>query len=117
MATAWKIKKELMFELMLFSIEIALIILFFRKNALLLIFLLAAWLMGFKFWHKKHDIHFFIAGAVIGFIGEAICVYLGVWQYANPSFLGIPIWLPVAWGLAAMLIKNIAETFARITGA
>ena len=66
------------------------------------------------FWHTKHDAYFFVTGAIIGPLGEIICISSGVWSYVNPSFLGIPLWLPFAWGFATMLIKRIAETLVRI---
>ncbi|NIP40571.1 MAG: DUF2878 family protein [Candidatus Aenigmarchaeota archaeon] len=104
----------MLFEIFLFSLVVTLIILFYTNNLLLTALLIIAWLVGIRFWHKKHDIYFFVAGAVIGSIAEIICIYFGVWQYANPTFLGIPMWLPIVWGLAAMLIKRTGETLAKI---
>jgi hypothetical protein len=109
-----KIEKELIFEILLFAFGIAAISLFFRNNLILTPILLLAWIIGMVFWHKKNDILFFVTGAIIGPVGEIVCIYFGVWQYANPTFLGIPIWLPFAWGLATMLIKRIAETLIKI---
>ncbi len=108
------IKKELIFEFILYVFGIIAIIKFYQFNTLLTSLILIAWLFGIFLWHKKHDILFFIIGAIVGPIAEIICIQFGVWQYSNPSFLGIPIWLPFAWGLAVMLIKRIAETFVRI---
>jgi ubiquinone biosynthesis protein Coq4 len=71
-------------------------------------------MIGLKSWHKKHDIYFFITGAVVGSIGEIVCIHFGVWQYANSTFLGIPMWLPLVWGLATILIKRISEMFVKI---
>jgi len=114
MAIIKKIEKELIFEILLFCGGIASISLFFNNNLLLGFILIIAWGIGIKFWHKNHDILFFIIGAIIGPIGEIVCVHFGVWQYTNPSFLGIPVWLPLAWGLAVVLVKRIAETFVKI---
>lgn len=108
------IKKELFFEIILFIAGIISITLFFKNNILLTLVLIIVWAIGIGFWHKKDDILFFITGAIIGPIGEIVCIYFGVWKYANPTFLGIPIWLPFAWGLATMLIKRIAETLIKI---
>ena len=114
MKVAKKIEKELFFEIILYCAGIASIALFFQNNFLLSVLLVVAWAIGIKFWHKKQDILFFVTGAIIGPIGEIVCIYFGVWQYTNSSFLGIPIWLPLAWGLATMLVKRIAETFVKI---
>lgn len=109
-----KIEKELILEFILFCCGIASISLFFKNNLLLTALLILAWSIGIKFWHKKHDIYFFVIGAIVGPMAEIICIHFGVWQYVNPTILGIPIWLPFAWGLATMLIKRIAETFVKI---
>lgn len=110
--SAKRVKKELIFEILLFCAGIALIILFFNNNELLTFLLILIWGIGIRFWHKKNDVVFYVAGAIIGPLGEIACIHFGVWQYANPTFLGIPAWLPFAWGLATMLIKRISETFA-----
>lgn len=89
---------------------IVLVSLFYQNNLLLLGLLIAAWLIGYKLLYKKEDLYFGIVGAIIGPFGEIIAIYFGVWQYSNPTFLGIPIWLPVLWFLAIMFIKRITET-------
>jgi len=38
----------------------------------------------------------------------------GAWRYAGPTALGIPLWLPFAWGLAAVLIRGIAATVEKM---
>ena len=111
---AKKIKKELILEFFIFAVGMAIISLFYNNNLLTTVLLIIAWSIGIKFWHKKHDIYFFMTGAVIGPLGEIACIYFGAWEYTNPNFLGIPIWLPFAWGLATMLVKRIAESFVKI---
>jgi len=55
-------------------------------------------------------------GAVVGPCGEMIGVSAGAWRYTGPTLLGIPPWLPFAWGLATVLIRGIAGTLAKIAG-
>ena len=109
-----KIEKELIYEAVGFSTGIAMISLFWRNNLLLLSLLALVSLTGMKKWYKRRDVYLFITGAVIGPIGEIVCIHFGVWQYANPTFLGIPVWLPLVWGLAVMLVKRIAGTYVKI---
>lgn len=109
-----RICKDLAFEIILFCAGIASISLFFQDNLLLTAILIVAWAVGIKFWHKKNDVVFFIVGAVVGPMGEVVAIYYGAWHYTNPSFIGIPIWLPFAWGLATMLTKRIADTITGI---
>ena len=114
MAITKKIEKELIYEIVLFCAGITAISLFYANNFLLTFLLIITWLIGMKGWHKNHDIYFLIAGAIIGPLGEIVCIYFGAWRYVNPTFFGIPIWLPLAWGLAIMLIKRFAEIFVKI---
>ena len=105
-----KLKKELLFEIILFFAVISTMAIFFNNNILLSFLLIVIGAVVIKFYHKKQDVYFFVTGAILGPLAEIICVYFGVWQYANHSFLGIPMWLPLAWGFASMLIKRIVET-------
>lgn len=62
------------------------------------------------FWHGKRDILMFIIGAALGTLGESICMKLGFWQYNYPFFrsIGLPLSLPLAWGLSSVIIGRIA---------
>ena len=62
------------------------------------------------FWHGERDILIFIIGAVLGTLGEYICMKLGFWRYHYPFFrsIGLPISLPLAWGLSAVIVGRVA---------
>jgi hypothetical protein len=109
-----RVRRELFFEAMILVYGISAAALLYRDNILVSILMFIGLLLGVKFWYKRHDVYFFAAGAIVGPFIEIICIYFGVWQYANPTFLGIPLWLPFAWGLFTMLVKRIAETFVTI---
>ena len=109
-----KIRKELIFDTILFLFGIGSICLFYRNNVILASLLLIAWLFGLKFWHTKRDVYIFVTGAIIGPFGEIIAIRAGAWHYANPTILGIPIWLPLAWGLAVITIFRFVELIAEI---
>jgi hypothetical protein len=68
--------------------------------------------IAFIFWNKERDILIFIIGGILGTFGEYICMQLGFWQYHFPHFrsIGLPISLPMAWGLSAVMIGRIAKT-------
>ena len=76
--------------------------------------LIITYVFANHFWHGKHDIIFFISGGVLGPFAEIIAIHFGVWQYTNPDFLGIPMWLPLAWGFVSVMLLRIAETFVSI---
>ncbi len=105
---------ELFSNIGLSAIGLSFILFFYANNVFLTALLLLMLFFILKFWHRKYDIYFFVSGAVIGPIAEVIAVQYGVWQYANPSILGIPVWLPIAWGSAVVLIKRMAEIFIEI---
>jgi len=84
--------------------------------------LLTAWeillgAFGLSIWRKDEDLAFFAVGAVFGPLGEMICIRFGVWAYANPTALGIPLWLPFAWGFASLLIRRTSGTMTALLSA
>lgn len=57
----------------------------------------------------------FLVAAVIFPLTEVLLVRRrDMWRYAIPDGLGIPMWLPVAWGYTALFIAAIAQW---VTGA
>ena len=67
-------------------------------------------LLAVIFWHGERDILIFVIGAVLGTLGEYICMKLGFWRYHFPFFrsIGLPISLPLAWGLSAVIVGRVA---------
>jgi len=37
-------------------------------------------------------------------------VWNGVWRYANPTLLGVPLWFPAAFGTAALIGERLVRT-------
>ncbi len=62
------------------------------------------------FWRTRRDITIFIVGGILGTLGEFMCMKLGFWIYHFPYFasIGLPLSLPLAWGLSAVIISRIA---------
>ena len=50
----------------------------------------------------------YACGFVLGPGGEIVAVYRGVWQYPGAPWL-IPLWLPPAWGLTALILFKLAR--------
>lgn len=108
------LEKELLLEIAVFLIGLGSISLFYTNNLLILVLAAAPAIIGMRFWYKKNDIYLFLTGAVIGPSAEIVCIHFGVWSYANPTAAGIPLWLPVAWGVAVVLIKRIHDTLTKL---
>ena len=70
------------------------------------------------FCRKREDLVIFTVGAVCGTLGEYLCMRLGYWQYHFPFFksIGLPLSLPLAWGLSSVIISRVAEVLSRAVG-
>lgn len=68
-----------------------------------------------SFWHQEEDILIFGIGALLGAVGEYICIQLGYWHYANILFpqWGVDITLPLDWGLSAIIINRMANSIGQ----
>ena len=103
---------ELVKELVAFSLLVASIVLLWRNNLLLLVVLLVEGLAALGLWHERYDLCFFLVTAVLGSLAEAVFVRFGVWRYANPTLLGIPLWFPISFGTAALIGERLVRTIA-----
>jgi len=109
-----KLEKEFFYEMMLFIVTVAVVAHFYRNNFLLTILLILLWGISIIWWHTKRDAKLFITGAIFGTAIEIICTHFGVWQYGNPTFLNVPVWLPMAWGVFIVMIVRAADTLEGI---
>jgi hypothetical protein len=100
-------------DLFIFWFVILLVVLCWTNNILVTAILIAAYGVRYYFWPNKEDHVLYVGGAILGPIAEIIATRVGIWQYALPTFLNIPLWLPFAWGFAAVLIIRIALAFVR----
>ncbi len=66
-------------------------------------------LMLFLRWHTASDVLFYAVAFVLGPVGEFFATVFGAWSYAQPWYF-IPAWLPFLWGIAILVVKNLAET-------
>lgn len=57
----------------------------------------------------------FWVAALLGLIGEASAIAAGVWTYTRPFFTqwGIPISMPLAWGLSAVILHHLSGAWVR----
>lgn len=100
-------------DLFIFWFVIFLVVLCWTNNILVTAILIAAYGVRYYFWPNKEDHILYIGGAILGPIAEIIATKVGIWHYTIPTFLNIPLWLPFAWGFAAVLIIRIALAFVR----
>jgi len=105
---------ELVMELAAFSLLVASVVLLWRNNLLLFTVVLVEGLIALRLWHDRHDLSFFLVISVCGSLAEAVFVYFGVWHYANPTFLGIPLWFPLAFGTTGLIGGRLSRTMTMI---
>lgn len=105
-------------DVLIFAIAVFLLVLFWQHNILATGVIVGLFLLRACFWWKKGDVAVYLVGAVLGPLTEIIATRLGIWTYACPSFLNIPLWLPFAWGFAAVIFVRIAHSLlsSRTTG-
>lgn len=70
------------------------------------------------YWNTPRDLWIFAAAAFFGSFGELMCMRAGLWTYTLPAFRaewlvrlgweGVPISLPMAWGLSAVFLNRLA---------
>jgi len=106
--------KELVIELAASFLLTISIILLWRDNALLFAATLLIALAALGIWHDWCDLCFFLVAGVPGSLAEAVFVHFGVWRYANPTFMGIPVWFPISFGTAALIAERLARTILRM---
>jgi hypothetical protein len=96
-----------------FALLVVSVSLLWRNNLLLLIVALVEGAAALRLWHDRYDVSFFLIIAVLGSLAEAVFVQFGVWHYANPTLLGVPLWFPLAFGTTGLIGERMART---ITG-
>ena len=101
---------ELARELAAFALQVVSIALLWRNNPLLFAVVLMEGSIALGLWHDRYDLSFFLILAVLGSLAEAIFVHFGVWRYANPTLLGVPLWFPLAFGTSGLIGERLART-------
>jgi hypothetical protein len=105
---------ELVTQSTAFCLLVVSIVLFWRDNSILSTIVAAECLVALALWHERHDVSFFLILAVFGTLAEMAFTHSGVWQYANPTLLGIPLWFPLAFGTAGLTGQRLARTATEV---
>lgn len=104
---------KVLFVILVYIISIISVILFWKDIILLSFILLILSIVTLALWHRKNDIITFFFGVIFGWVSESVCIYFGVWKYTNPTYL-VPLWLPLLWGIAAMVIRRFTLEIEKI---
>lgn len=86
---------------------------FFWERPALLTAILAA--LGLTMWlikPERAELLLYVICGILGASYEIIAIAFGAWSFAMPNTQGIPYWLPLLWGLAALFMKRIYDKIA-----
>ena len=103
---------ELAVEVGAFAVLVTCVALRWEYNLLLLVLMTVECGIALALWHTRLDICYFLVIAVLGSLAEAVFVFFGVWEYANPTILGVPIWFSLAFGTTGLIGGRLARTMA-----
>jgi hypothetical protein len=56
----------------------------------------------------------FFVGMIFGVIGEAVATHYHIWTYRSPQLLGMPLFIPLMWGICAILFAELASNLKEI---
>jgi len=108
--------RQLLLEALPFVVLVVAVASLWRHNLILTVLMLIQFAVVLGVWHDTTDLSFLLVIGGMGSLAEAVFVRSGAWQYANPSFLGIPMWFPFAFGTAGLCGGRMARTIAAILG-
>ena len=57
-------------------------------------------------WNAKNAMYYLIV-FISGPLAESVAIHFGAWTYAQPVFIGIPLWLPFVWGNAGLYVLRL----------
>jgi hypothetical protein len=100
-------KKELLFAICIYLACVALASFVWHKPAVLLFSLLIVTAIALYRWHSKTDVAFYLVALAFGTAADFVAVRFGAWGYSNWNL--VPIWLPLLWGIAGLLLNKIVE--------
>jgi uncharacterized membrane protein YoaT (DUF817 family) len=63
---------------------------------------------------KWKNLRAFLIAMFVGGICENLAVFLGAWSYSNANYLFAPLWLPLGWGMAVVLLEEAFSKDIRV---
>jgi hypothetical protein len=105
---------ELATEVLAFALLVTSVVSLWPHNVVLAALMLVECGIALWRWHTRFDVSFFLVIALLGSAAEAVFVRFGVWRYANPTLLGMPLWFPLAFGTTGLIGIQLARTVTEI---
>lgn len=112
-----RLRKEwlnILFNAVFAVLTLIITILFYRSVWLAVSLLLIVTAIGLLKWRSPLVIFVFLFGALFGTFSEIVAIRYGVVLYATSNVAGVPFWLFLVWGNAAMFFYQMAVEFERL---
>lgn len=101
--------KDLLFGVAAYIVSVAAVSLLWERPWLLFAACLAITGIMLIRWHARADLAVFGVAALLGTLADVLAVSSGAWAYGAVEGASIPSWLPLAWGIAGLLIMRISR--------
>ena len=109
-----KNKKDLLIGFLIYGLNLLLMYYLWQNNiALTAIFIVISAFVLLKWTNQEEKIVYF-ASFVLGPILDLILIPGGVWTWGNPSLFGIPLWLPLLYGVLTVTAIKIGKSTAKL---
>ena len=109
-----KLKRDFLIGFLIYVLNTLLIYYLWQNNiALTVIFIVISAFVLLK-WADKEERIVYFASFVLGPIFDLILIPRGVWAWGNPSLFGIPLWLPLSYGILIVTAVKIGKSTAKL---
>jgi hypothetical protein len=110
--------RNTLLSLCIFLIVIYTVFALIKINIKFSLFFAIMLVLTFSFRHDAFAFFLFLVSACCGTLGEYFCMLNDVWFYTDPNPMlqryGIPLSLPLAWGLSMNIVWNLGGRFRKV---
>ncbi len=89
------------------------VFLFWKNNFLLTLIFIAAILVLLVPSRNVREAYLVAIGLTLGILIEAGAQLIGFESYSNPTFFGIPLWMPFMWSYAFIAIYRVGRALCK----
>ncbi len=105
-------RNNLWIGLLIFLSELVMLYYFWQNNLVLTLSLLALSAIILFGWSNKLERILYFTGFFLGPVYDITLVHTGIWTYGNPILFGLPPWLPISYGVGAVMLFKVGSSIA-----
>ncbi|MBI2656477.1 hypothetical protein HYX03_01945 [Candidatus Woesearchaeota archaeon] len=107
-------KKDILIGFLIYTAELILFYYLWKNNIVLTIALVFVSVFVLLKWTDKEGKFVYFAGFILGLLIELTLVPTGIWSYGNPTIFGIPLWLPLGYGIGAVVAIKAGKSVSKL---